>query len=49
MWGAPPKPTFAIVPVVLNNTSPLPDTHADSEALVMLTREARAALDRLAR
>lgn len=41
---APAKPTFAIVPVVLNNVSPLPDTHADSAALVTLTHEARARL-----
>jgi hypothetical protein len=41
---APAKPTIAVVPVTLNNLSPLPDTRADSAAAVTLTREARARL-----
>jgi hypothetical protein len=44
LLGAPATPTFAIVPVVLNNVSPLPDTRADSAATVTLTHEARARL-----
>jgi hypothetical protein len=42
--GAPTRPTIAVAPVVLNNMSALPDTHADSAAIVLLTREARARL-----
>jgi hypothetical protein len=38
------KPSFAILPVTLNNISPLPDTHADSAALGTLTHEARERL-----
>ncbi|HWZ57939.1 MAG TPA: hypothetical protein VNW46_03100 [Gemmatimonadaceae bacterium] len=38
------KPTFAVVPVTLNNMSALPDTRGDSSAIVLLTHEARARL-----
>jgi len=38
------KPTIAFVPVTLNNMSALPDTKADSAAIVQLTHEARARL-----
>jgi hypothetical protein len=40
----PGKPTIAVVPVTLNNLSPLPDTRADSDATVQLGHEARARL-----
>lgn len=41
---APQHPTIIVAPVVLNNMSALPDTHADSATIVLLTREARARL-----
>jgi hypothetical protein len=41
---APARPTIIVAPVVLNNMSALPDTHADSVTVVLLTREARARL-----
>ncbi len=37
-------PTIIVAPVVLNNMSALPDTHADSITVQLLTREARARL-----
>lgn len=39
-----PRPTIIVAPVVLNNMSALADTHEDSAAIVLLTREARARL-----
>jgi hypothetical protein len=42
--NAPARPTIAFVPVTLNNMSALPDTKADSAAIVQLTHEARARL-----
>jgi hypothetical protein len=44
VMASPPKPTFAVVPVGINNITPLPDTPADSAAVVTLTHEARARL-----
>jgi len=41
---APSRPTIVVAPVVLNNMSALPDTHADSVAIALLTNEARARL-----
>jgi len=41
---APAKPTIAVAPVTLNNVSALPDSRADSAAIVLLTHEARARL-----
>lgn len=38
------QPTFVVTPVVLNNMSALPDTKADSAAILLLTSEARARL-----
>ena len=38
------RPTIIVAPVVLNNMSALADTHTDSAAIVLLTREARARL-----
>ena len=38
------QPTVIVAPVLLNNMSALPDTHADSATLVLLTHEARARL-----
>ena len=37
-------PVVIVAPVVLNNMSALPDTHADSIVIGLLTREARARL-----
>jgi hypothetical protein len=38
------RPSVAVASVVLNNMSALPDTHADSATVLLLTREARARL-----
>jgi hypothetical protein len=40
----PARPTIIVAPVLLNNMSALPETHADSAAVVLLTSEARSRL-----
>jgi hypothetical protein len=39
-----PRPSVAVASVILNNMSALPDMHADSETVLLLTREARTRL-----
>ena len=38
------RPSVAVASVILNNMSALPDTHADSATVLLLTREARTRL-----
>jgi hypothetical protein len=42
--AVPTRPAIIVLPVVLNNMSALPDAHADSVVVDLLTREARARL-----